>query len=206
MKRVSLALLLALTPLTNAAISNAEDVNQIFTKVNEYIAKKNYPKALTELEWARKEIEKANTAQLQSFFPNDLSGMKGSPIQANSALGMMNIERSYTGNGKTVKVSLLGGSGGGQANPLGGLAALGQMAAMFGGAQQGAGQESFRLDGRTANLNAEPGSQNSDLTVFLESGSMLKLESYDGVSGDTLKGMAQALKINDLDNYLKGNS
>ena len=85
---------------------------------------------------------------------------------------------------------------------LGGLAALGQMAAMMGGGTPGS--DTFRIGGRTATLQATPGSSSSDLTIFLDSGSMLKIESYDGVSGDVLKQMAENLKINDLDNYLKG--
>jgi hypothetical protein len=178
----------------------AEELEDIFGRVNGFVGQKNYSKALEELEWARKELEKLHTRRLQSFFPDQLGEYKGAPAEVNGALGFTNVERRYSNGSSSVTVSLIGQSGG-AAGGLGGLAALGKMAAMFG---QQAGQDSFRISGRTAILNKTPGSSSADLTVFLDSGSMLKIE--DATNGDTavLRSLAEKLDIGGLEKYLKG--
>lgn len=180
----------------------AEDLNQIFKKVNELIASKNYPKALEELGWAKKEIEKQHLNQLRSYLPDELAGFSGQKFESNSALGFTAIERTYqkSGDPAQIKVSLSGGSGGTEA-AFGNLAALGKMAAMMGGE---GGQETIRVAGRTATLKADEGSNSAELTVFLDSGSVLKFEMDNGSKVETLKSLAEAVKINDLDTYLKG--
>ena len=197
---MKLHLLLALASLSLVASPVfAEDLNEIFTKVNEQVTKKNYSKALEELGWARKELEKLHREKLQSYFPNQLGDFSGGKFEANSALGFTNIERSYSKADATIRLSLVGESGGGQG--LGGLAALGKMAAMFG---EQAGQESFRIAGRTATLTQQEGSDSAELTIFLESGSMLKLEQSSGAQGSALKTLAEKLDLAGLDGYLKG--
>jgi len=177
----------------------AEDINEIFTKVNEQVTKKNYAKALEELGWARKELEKLHRERVQSFFPNQLGDFTGGKFEANSALGFTNIERTYSKGENTLRLSLSGESGGGQG--LGGLAALGKMAAMFG---QQSGQESLRIAGRTATLSQQEGSDSAELMIFLESGSMLKLEQSSGAQGSALKALAEKIDLAGLDGYLKG--
>lgn len=94
--------------------------------------------------------------------------------------------------------------GSASAGGFGSLAALGNMAAMMGAQQEG--NETIRLDGRTATMELRPENNSGELTIFLNSGSVLKVEMRDGASADSLKSVAQSLKINDLDNYLKGAS
>lgn len=182
-----------------ATSAYAEDVNAIFKKVNDLISAQNYSKALDELKWASKEIEKLHAEKLKTFLPDSVAGFTGDKVQAANALGITSIERNYRQGGSSVKISLtnMGGAAGGAG--MGGLAQLGQMAAMFGGTS---GIDTFRIQGRTATL--ENRDQGGDLTVYLDSGSVLKLESSTGVKGDTLKGIAEALKLDDLDKYLKG--
>ena len=115
---------------------------------------------------------------------------------------MNTLERKYTADGKSFNVTLTGGSGSGTANPMGGIAGIGRMAAMMQG-NSGEG-DTFRIDGRTASLLTK--NNRSELTVFPESGSILKFESRNEDSEATLKKMAEAININDLDNYLKGTS
>ena len=67
---------------------------------------------------------------------------------------------------------------------------------------QSEGNETFRIGGRTANLAAENG--NPELTIFLNSGSILKLEMLNGSEKEELRQMAEAIKIDELDNYLRG--
>lgn len=184
--------------------AQAEELNQIFTRVQEMVTAKNYTKALEELSWAKKEIEKMNTSQLKTFFPDQLSGFTGDKFEANNIFGISNVERTYrkTGDAAVVKVSLTGASSGGAAaGGFGGLAALGSMAAMMGNQE---GSDTFRIDGRTASLTAQPGSKGGELTVFLNGGSILKLELNNSTNTDALKSMATAMNLNDLEKYLRG--
>lgn len=193
MKRsLSLAAVLALSFALPAA---AEDINEVFKKVNEYAAKKNYPKALEELQWAQKELEKLNQQRLAELLPKDVDGFVGEEPQVQSAMGFTTIERQYNKGEKGIQVSIAGGGG-----AAGGLAGIAKMGMMMGGAQPGTDQ--FRIDGRTATLDT---SGSPELTVLLESGSVLQIRSSDeSVDGATLKKFAQGLKIADLDSYLGG--
>ncbi|MEZ4754477.1 MAG: hypothetical protein R3A13_09255 [Bdellovibrionota bacterium] len=175
----------------------AEEIDALLKRFNEFVAQENYPKALEELAWVRKEIETKSNDKVKSFFTDELGGLKGQELQANSAMGFTSIERKYSGPNKSITVSLAGGSSGGN-NPFGGIAALGQMAAMMGGQQGG---DSFRINGRTASFQSKGNS--GELSVFLDSGSILKFENADK---DTLKTMAEEFNIEGLDKYLKGNA
>jgi hypothetical protein len=193
MKRsLSLAAVLALSFALPAA---AEDINEVFKKVNEYAAKKNYPKALEELQWAQKELEKLNQQRLAELLPKDVDGFVGEEPQVQSAMGFTTIERQYNKGEKGIQVSIAGGGG-----AAGGLAGIAKMGMMMGGAQPG--KDQFRIDGRTATLDT---SGSPELTVLLESGSVLQIRSSDeSVDGATLKKFAQGLKVADLDSYLGG--
>lgn len=193
-KLLGLSLIVAMMAVNFAA---AEDINAIFKKVNDLIASQNYSKALEELKWASKEIETLHSKKLEAFLPDQLAGYNGEKVSSGSAIGITNIERSYKGADGSVKVSLT--NMGGAAAGLGGLAQLGQMAAIFGGSN---GMESFRVQGRTAQLDTT--GVNPSLTVYLESGSMLQFAGNGKVKGELLKTMAEAMKLDDLDNYLKG--
>jgi hypothetical protein len=181
--------------------SYAEDLKPIFDKVQQYYQEKNYSKALEELSWAQKEIEKASAQVTQSFFPDTVEGYKGGKIDNNAVFGIMNVERSYSKNDSDViKVSLVGSNKGQGQNPLSGLAAMGQMAAMMGGAQPGV--DSFRLDGRTAMLETDDGS--ASLTVFLDGGSMMKFQMEGASDGEVLKKFASSFKLAEIEKHLKG--
>lgn len=180
----------------------SEDINTIFQNVNKFVSEKNYSKALQELTWAKKEIEKLHSARIQEFFPATLGGMKGEPIEAGSALGIMNIERKYKSDTDTITVSLTGGSSGEAASGFAGLAQLGAMAAAFGGMDPS--NETFRVNGRTAVLRNPSNGGSAELTLTLQSGSLLKLTATsESTKGDTLKKMLEEIKIEELDAYLK---
>ena len=192
---------ISLTLSLGSTSARAEDLKQIFDKVQQYYQDKNYTKALEELSWAQKEIEKASSQVIQGFFPEEIEGYKGSKIENTSVFGITNIERTYEkSQDDSIKVSLLGSSKGQGQNPLGGLAAMGQMAAMMGGSQPGV--DSFRIDGRTAMLEKEEGS--ASLTIFLDGGSMMKFEMQGSSNGDLLKKFAGGFKIAELEKHLKG--
>lgn len=171
----------------------AENLPDLLKKVQDYANAGNFSKAIAELDWVRKELEKGNQQKLQEFFPKEVAGYSRGNVESANVMGMSNTEASYKKDSSQVKVSLTGGTAGGA---LAGLAGLGQMAAMFGGQP---GVDSFRINGRTAQLNEQGAS--SDLTVFLESGSLLK---FEGGSASDLRALAEGFGIEKLDGYLKG--
>ncbi len=183
------------------APAQAEEIEVIFGKVKEYAASENYTKAIEELNWAKKELEKAHFKKIESLLPSEVAGFKGGQANSQSAVGITNIEKTYKKDKEQVKLSLAGGSTGGGA--MAGFAALGRMAGMM-GTQPGV--DTFRIEGRTANLQVRNG--RAELTVFLESGSFLKLEQNRAKDGTTVKSIAEGMKadIVKLDNYLKGSS
>jgi hypothetical protein len=197
------SLAVALPLAFQCAPAAAEDLQEIFRKVNQLVEDKNYSKAMDELGWAKKEIEKLHLAQLQTYLPDKLAGFDGDTLENNSVMGLTNIERNYTKTGEntSVKISLTGGGKTGGDLGIGNLAALGKMAAAL---SPQTGSDTIRISGRTAQLTVNKESESAELTVFLDSGTILKLEMSNSAQGDTLKSMAEELKINDLDNYLKG--
>jgi hypothetical protein len=189
---------LAFTALCLSSSVLAEDVKEVLDRVNTLYKEGNYSKALEELEWARKEIEKSNSKSLATLLPDELAGLKGDKAKTSSALGITNIERSYSDSKKQrVKVTLTqtGGAGG----AMGGLAGLGQMAAMF-GAQSG--QDVFRIDGMTASMEGE--GEGAKLQVFLSSGSILAFDLLEGANSAILKEMANKIGVAKIDKKIKG--
>lgn len=192
MKKIALTtLLLAL----GSNIANADDLKTMLTKVEQLSSEGNYSKALEELSWAKKDIEQNYLKKLTSFLPDEINGLTGAKPEFNSALGFTNVSRQYSKDGTSVKVEIQGGTAGSPQAGMGGLAALGQMAAMFG---QQNGQATMRINGRTANLNESSG----ELTVFLEGGSMLNIHKSSGTAD--LKAIAEGLKLDDIEKYMKG--
>ena len=192
------ALSLCMAGLTLASGTvRAEELDPIFTKVKTLVTSGDYSKALEELKWASKEIEKLNAKKLETFFPDSLIGYTGEKVSSGGALGMTNVERSYKNGKNSFKVILtnLGSSAGGA---LGGLAQLGSMAGMFGGQN---GMETIRINGKTAQMDTT--SSSPKLTIFLDGGSMLAIESQGAVKADELKSAAEALKIEDIEKYIK---
>lgn len=197
MKKTLAAAFTAIVALGHSPV-RAEDLNQIFSKVNQYVQEKNYPKAMEELTWARKELEKLHQTRVAQILPADIAGFNGEEPTFASVMGLSTIERQYRAGEKKIKLSITGGSGG--EGGLGGLAGLAKMGMMMGGAQPGV--EQFRIDGRTATLSSESG--NPELMIFLDSGSMMTISAGEGVDAAALKKFGEALKLSDLDAYLKG--
>jgi len=196
MKKNTVVLLIA-TLFVIPFSAQAEDVKAIFEKVNTYIEQKNFTKALEELKWAENEIGKMHNQELKNFFPDEVAGYKGGKVEVSAALGMTNLERNYTKANNTVTLTLTGGGAGGA---MGGLAGIARMGMMMGG--QGAGQDTFRIKGQTASLTEQ--NNRTELTVLLDSGSMLKLETRAADMGKELRNIAENIKIEELEKYLKG--
>ena len=196
MKRLVLAIAL-LAP----SFAFGEEIEKIFENVVKLKNDGNYAKAINELTWASKELERMNVEKLKSFLPDTVSGFTGQEVTANAVMGLTSIERNYSKDDISVKVSLTNTSG--NSGLGGGFAGLGQLAAAFGGQ---AGLNSFRIDGNTANLEVNQQRKSAELTVFLQSGSILKLDMSNSSDGELLKGLAEGLKLGEIDTYLKGMS
>jgi hypothetical protein len=185
-------LLLVMLPI----VVQAEDLSKILERVGKFAQDENYTKALEELKWAQNELDKLHTAHLGTFFPEKIQEFAGDKIKPASVLGMVELKRTYRKGNEQVLLSLIGGSSGATGNPFGQIARFG---ALMGGQN---GQETLRINGKTSTLKDE-GKGRAELTMFLDSGFMLKLESRDA-RGDALRAMAETLDVDNLEKYLKG--
>lgn len=192
MKKI-LALSISIFLSTHTAV--AEDIKSLLDKVQQYNSEGNYSKALEELAWVKKELETKYMSKLGDFLPASLAGMTGGQVETSSALGMTLVNRTYTNGANSAKVELNAGTAGAASAGMGGLAALGQMAAMFG---QQAGQTSMRIKGKTANLQQESG----EMTVFLDGGSMLTIRRENGTID--FKALAEAIDFDSIEKFMKG--
>ena len=95
MKRLAIATFVVLC-LSNSAV--AEELDTIFKKVNEYVAAQNYPKAIEELQWANKELEKKHNEKLGTLFPQELVGFKGDKLKAQAAMGFSTVPEGRSEN------------------------------------------------------------------------------------------------------------
>ncbi len=194
--------LLILSLLIFSSPAFSEDLKTLLEQVQKFADTGNYSRALSELSWVKQELEKKHSEKLLTFFPETLKDFKGGSPNLNNALGLINVERAYQKGKEQVTVSLTGGGSEGLAA---GLAGIGQMAALFGGVQ-GMGSESFRIAGRTAQLEVNKEAKTSSLTVFLESGSFLKFDNSNSADGALLKSLAEGIDVAALDGYLRGNA
>ncbi len=182
--------------LSVATAAQAEDLSVIFKKVQELSEQKNYAGAMKELSWAQQELEKLHQQRLAEILPAEVDGFKGEKPEVQSALGFTTLEREYSKGEQRITLSISGGTGN---DAMAGLAGIAKMGAMMGGVQPGV--DKVRLGSLTATLDT---TDSPEMTVFLDSGSVVTLKTGDGVDGAALKKFAEGLKLSELDSYLKG--
>lgn len=196
--KLKLTLVAALIfPVLSAQVAYTEELAVIFKKVQELAAQMNYAGAMKELSWAQQELEKLNQERLSEILPAEVAGFKGEKAEIQSALGFTTLERQYSKGEQQITLSLSGGSGN---DAMAGLAGIAKMGAMMGGVQPGV--DKFRLGSLTATLDTN--NSTPEITVFLESGSVVTIRTGDGVDAATLKKFAEVVKLAELDSYLKG--
>jgi len=147
--------------------------------------------ALEEAEWCVTQLKQLKQGKISTFFKDEINAYKGGKLEQQEAMGFSMIERSYSKDGKIIKVSLSGGTSGAANNAFAALASLGMNA--------GSGKK-VRIQRRTASLNTEH--NKAQLGVVLKSGGMLNFESRD-VSADEIITFAKAFPVADLDDALK---
>lgn len=160
-----------------------------------------YPSALVELERARNYLLEQKNKRVKKFFPGTLKGvagkeLTGEEIEVSVALGLTNMIRLYKGKDSELKVSLLGGGRSVSSQEESGL---GRMAAMI---QKEDGGVGLQIGGCSALLD-ESGAR-PELSIFLKSGGVLKLEGRQNLIGEQLKQLATKIDVAGLDRYLQG--
>ena len=195
MKKLSFYMIMLYSLLAAHTDVTADEIDKIAAKVSEYINAGNYPKALEELAWYQKEVEKLHFARILDFFEEELAGYKRQQPKIQSTVRLSTVEAIYSNESEQIK-AVLTGSSGGSVGTMGGLAALGHLAAMQGAA---AGQDPFRLNGFTATLNHQR--RRPELSIFLHSGWILKIVAPDA---KTARSFANVFPTVELNEYLKG--
>ncbi|MEY4701400.1 MAG: hypothetical protein RL326_1587 [Pseudomonadota bacterium] len=183
-------------PVLATTAAYAEELPAIFKKVQELAEQKNYAGAMKELSWAQQELEKLHQQRLTEILPAEVDGFKGEKPEVQSAMGFTTLEREYSKGEQRITFSISGGTGN---EAMAGLAGFAKMGAMMGGVQPGV--DKVRLGSLTATLDT---TDSPEMTVFLDSGSVVTLKTGDGVDGAALKKFAEGLKLTELDSYLKG--
>ncbi len=194
---MKLYLSIGLSVLLFSSSAIAEDIKTLLDKVQQYNSEGNYSKALEELTWVKKELETKYMSKLGDFLPETLAGYTGGKVSTSSALGMNQVSKTYKNGANVADIEINSGSAGGASAGMGGLAALGQMAAMFG---QQPGQSTLRIKGRTANLQEE----NGQMTLFLDGGTMINIKKSSGTVD--FKAIAEALDFDAIEKFMKGAS
>ncbi len=147
--------------------------------------------ALEEARWCVTQLEQLKQGKISSFFKDEIESYKGGKLDQQQAMGISIIERSYSKDGKIVKVSLSGGASGAANNAFAALASFGM---------QSSNGEKVRIQRRTAMISDDGG--NVQAVVTLKSGGMLTFESND-LNVDDVTAFAKAFPIADLDDARK---
>lgn len=147
--------------------------------------------ALEEARWCVTQLEQLKQGETSAFFKDEINGFKGGKLDQQQAMGISMIERSYSKDGKIIKVSLSGGASGAASNAFAALASFGI---------QSSNGKKVRIQRRTAMISDDGG--NVQAVVTLKSGGMLTFESND-LNSDDVTAFAKAFPIADLDDSRK---
>jgi hypothetical protein len=199
----SLFIAAGIVTFTGTAVAE-EQFGDLLSRATKLKDEGKYSQALAELSWAQKQLEQLHTKKLESFLPAQAGGFTGGEVEANSALGILNIERSYKdAAGTKLKASLTGStsSEGGAAQGMGALAGFAQMAQFMGNGE--AGSESVRIKNARGTITKE--GSNLKLMLPLQStGLFFSVEGVDGkATKEQLVSVAEAVDSAAIESYLK---
>lgn len=175
------ALAIFVLPLSaSAQLDTGDDAEKSCAKIEKLRLKKDIPgaraAAATCLEWLEREVAGA----VGQYFLEEIAGWKRGRLEQSQAMGMQNASTRYKKDGKTVKVSLIGGGAGrGLGGALSGLARMG----MMGGGRQ------IKVAGLPTNVMPD-----GQVMVSFEDGSMLNFECDAFTTPDeALEGMGDLI-------------
>ena len=194
-----LTALLALLALPALCMAE-EDFAEILKRAQTLKDQGKFTAAMEELSWATKQLQTLHTQKLEAFLPEKLLDFTGGQVQSNSAMGFMNIERTYSGAPGKVKLSLSGSasSGGAAAQGLGALANLAGMAAMMGNAP---GMDTVRVKDQRATVESANGEMK--LTIPMSNGIIFSAEQTEGkVTKEQLVALAESFDFAGLNAYV----
>ena len=183
-----LASLLALG-MAGAALAD-EDPREAFEAAADLYEQGDVDGAIEEAEWGLELLRQAKRGAISTHFLDEINGYAGSALETNSAMGMTVMERAYSKDGNTIRVTLTGGMN----SSMGGLGALAGLGMMGGG-------EKVRIQRRTGTAVSE--GRNQSIMFGLKEAGMLNFESSN-VSMDELKAFAEAFPIAALDDASSG--
>jgi len=193
-KYSNLVLLLAalsLSMMSNSAIYAEDSPADTCKSAASLFEEGDIEGALEEAEWCVTLLKQLKQGKISTYFKDEVNKYKGGKLEQQEAMGFSMLERSYSKDGKIIKVMLSGGTSGAANNAFAALASLGMGA--------GSGKK-VRIQRRTALLNTEQ--DNIQLGVTMKSGGMLNFESND-VSAEEIIAFAKAFPVADLDDALK---
>ena len=147
--------------------------------------------ALEEARWCVTQLEQLKQGQTSSFFLDEVDGYKGGKLESQQAMGFTTTGRPYHRDGKSIEVSLSGGTSAGANSAFAALASFGMQAA------QG---KRIRIQRRSAVVNDENGAVN--VVVTLKSGGVLTFTTRD-LTKEEAVAFAKVFPIADLDDSRK---
>ncbi len=179
--------------ISTSVINAEEDPSSACANAVSLYKDGDFEGALEDARWCVTQLEQMKQGKVSSFFIDEINGYKGGEIQQQQTMGLSMIERSYSKNGKIIKVHLSGGASGAANNAFAALASFGMNNA-------GGNGKKVRLQRRTGFMTTEK--NNLQLVVSLKSGGMLTFESKD-VSSNEVMTFAKQFPIADLDDSRK---
>lgn len=154
--------------------------------------------AIEEATWCLTGLKQLQEEIKLSIFPDELEGFVGGEIENQNVMGMTMIGRSYTRDGDTITLSMMGTSGDG-AGPLGALGDLGKLFGAMEGAGAAAGGKKIRIQKRTVVVSDDGGK--GSLSISLKSGGTLNVESAE-LDSDELVDFMREFPIAELDDAM----
>ncbi|MBX2826159.1 MAG: hypothetical protein KTR33_15605 [Gammaproteobacteria bacterium] len=169
---------------TEETITACEDAAKL-------LAEQDIDGAMEESYWCYNGIKEMKENQTLAIFPDEVNDYIGGEISNQEVMGMRMIEREYTLDSQTIKVSM---TGGGAAS-----AGLAMLAGLGLNMNMGSAKKKIRVQKRAVMDMSEGNSV--QYMVTLKSGSMLNISS-DNVDADTTLEFVRAFPIAKLDDAL----
>lgn len=185
----SVVLAVICSPFARAQLEVGGDLLDNCAQVDALQKAGNFSEARDKARLCLDGIEQQLVGALSQYFPEQVGAWKRTSYEENQVLGFTNISADYEKGDVSVEVALMGQSGGGNGNGLGGLGGL------FGGiAQSALSQSGKKVTVAGLSSSVQP---DGTLMVPLEDGSFLSFSSSDfDNANDALAGMGDL--VNDF--------